>query len=144
MLYFAYGSNMASAVMLDRCPDASSMGAARLAEHRLAFRLPSQRWGGHAADLIQGVGRDVWGVLWAITDDHLSTLDVFEARYNRYNVKPFNGRSVEAVTYQVKPELVVANGSPDPEYLAHLVAGAIEHELPAPYINHLRSFLAEG
>ena len=135
---------MASDVMLERCPGATPHGSARLGNHRLAFRLPSQRWGGHAADIADEAGSFTWGVLWAVTPDHLTTLDQYEARYDRYLVRPFKQHQIEAVTFRVKSELVVANGSPEPGYLAKLVAGALEHKLPGTYINHLRSFLANG
>lgn len=144
MLYFAYGSNMASDVMLVRCPGATAQGSARLDNHRLAFRLPSQRWGGHAADIADEAGSFTWGVLWAITPEHLTTLDQHEARYDRRWVQPHNERGVEAVTYRVKPDSIGPDGSPHPTYLDHLIQGAIEHGLPKSYVAELRSYLAKG
>lgn len=126
--------------MLDRCPGASPLGAARLDDHRLRFRLPSQRWGGHAADIAPEEGLAVWGVLWEVTPDHLEILDRYEARYDRYHVQVMNGTVAEALTYRVKPELVSISGSPDPAYLDRLVEGAIEHRLPGNYVERLRRY----
>ncbi len=137
--YFAYGSNMASTVMLERCPGAVPLGAARLDDHRLVFRLPSRRWGGHAADITPEEGLSVWGVLWEVTPDHLEILDGFEARYDRYRISATNGVPVDALTYRVKPEHVSADGAPDPRYLDHLTKGATEHALPAEYISSVLS-----
>lgn len=139
MLYFAYGSNLASAVMLERCPEAVPHGSARLDDHRLTFRLPSRRWGGHAADIAREAGQSVWGVLWEITPRHLSVLDQYEASYDRYQVQPINARPVDAVTYRVKRGLIVPAGPPHPTYLEHLIEGATEHCLPEEYVAELRS-----
>lgn len=142
MIYFAYGSNMSSVVMSGRCPGASALGPARLDGHRLSFRLPSRHWGGFAADLVIDDAAVTWGVLWELSEGHLNTLDRLEARYDRYAVLPVNGRPVAALTYRVKPELVVAaGGSPTSEYLQHLIDGALEHGLPGNYLRQLRSEL---
>lgn len=135
---------MASDVMLERCPGATPQGSARLGNHRLAFRLPSQRWGGHAADIADEAGSSTWGVLWAVTAEHLTTLDRYEARYDRYLAHPINACKVEAITYRVKPDLIGPNGSPHPAYLDHLIRGATEHGLPKGYVAELRSWLAES
>jgi gamma-glutamylcyclotransferase (GGCT)/AIG2-like uncharacterized protein YtfP len=138
--YFAYGSNMSSTVMADRCPGATALGPARLDDHRLGFRLPSLRWGGYAADIVNDDGVTTWGVLWKLSEEHLETLDQLEARYDRYAVLPVNGRPVAAMTYRVKPELVVPDGgSPTSEYLQHLIDGALEHGLPGDYLRQLES-----
>lgn len=140
VLYFAYGSNMSSVVMLKRCPGATPQGAARLDGHRLSFRLPSQRWGGFAADLAPEAGSVVWGVLWKLSEGHLETLDRVEARYDRYSVLPVNGRPVAAMTYRVKARLASAvERSPTSEYLQHLIDGALEHGLPSDYLRQLES-----
>lgn len=131
---------MSSTVMSGRCPGASALGPARLDGHRLSFRLPSQRWGGFAADLVTDDRAATWGVLWELAEEHLETLDQLEARYDRYAVLPVNGRPIEATTYRVKPQLVVAaGGSPTSEYLQHLIDGALEHGLPGAYLQQLKS-----
>lgn len=141
VIYFAYGSNMSTTVMADRCPRALPIGPARLDDHRLDFRLPSRRWGGFAADLVADEGAALWGVLWELASEDLSELDRFEASYDRYTVLPVNGGPVAAMTYRVKSELVeTAGGLPHPEYLAHLIAGAREHGLPAGYVEHLAAY----
>ncbi|NNC41475.1 MAG: gamma-glutamylcyclotransferase [Acidimicrobiia bacterium] len=141
VLYFAYGSNMSSVVMLKRCPGATPEGAARLDDHQLAFRLPSQRWGGHAADIADEAGSSTWGVLWKLSEGHLETLDRVEARYDRYPVRLSNGDgATNAMTYRVKGRLAsAAGGQPTSEYLQHLIDGALEHGLPSDYLRQLES-----
>jgi gamma-glutamylcyclotransferase (GGCT)/AIG2-like uncharacterized protein YtfP len=140
-MYFAYGSNMSSAVMEDRCAGVESMGAARLDGHRLAFSLPSLRWGGHAADLAVDEGSAVWGVLWRVSDEHLAALDGVETRYDRYPIMVAqNDSGITATTYRVKRDLVApTDGNPDPAYLATILEGAAEHALPDNYVRALRS-----
>lgn len=141
VFYFAYGSNMSSTVMADRCPNALSLGAARLDDHRLAFSLPSLRWGGYAADIETAEGSAVWGVLWEVATTDFATLDRVEARYDRYPVNVVrNGFEVTATTYRVKAPLASPNGGPpDTRYLASILAGATEHGLPHEYIRALGS-----
>ena len=140
-MYFAYGSNMSSAVMEDRCAGVESMGAARLDGHRLAFSLPSLRWGGHAADLAVDEGSAVWGVLWRVSDEHLAALDGVETRYDRYPVTVAkNDSGITATTYRVKRDLVApTDGNPDPAYLATILEGAAEHGLPHSYLEALQT-----
>jgi hypothetical protein len=64
---------MSSTVMADRCPGATALGPARLDDHRLGFRLPSLRWGGYAADIVNDDGVTTWGVLWKLSEEHLES-----------------------------------------------------------------------
>ena len=143
MIYFAYGSNMSTTVMTDRCPGASVLGPARLDDHRLSFRLPSQRWGGFAADIVTDDGAVTWGVLWKLSDGHLETLDRLEARYDRYPVfLSSEDIATAALSYRVKAHLASpTGGSPATDYLQHLIDGATEHGLPKDYLRRLESML---
>jgi hypothetical protein len=134
---------MSTTVMADRCPGASALGPARLDDHRLSFRLPSQRWGGFAADIVTDDGAATWGVLWKLSDGHLERLDQLEARYDRYPVLLSSGDvATTALTYRVKARLASpTGGSPAPEYLQHLIDGAIEHGFPNDYLRRLESRL---
>jgi len=69
-LYFAYGSNMDSARMLERCPGARLVGVATLDGYRLGEHL--------YADIEAAVGCSVEGLLWSVTGDDLRALDRFE------------------------------------------------------------------
>jgi len=141
MIYFGYGSNMSSTVMAKRCPGAASLGVARLDHHRLTFDLPSRRWGGHAANVVPDTSSGVWGVLWNVTEGHLTSLDSVEARYDRYPiVVTQNDSDIMAMTYKVKESLVSPKGgSPHPTYVANILEGAIEHGLPENYVRSIRA-----
>ena len=136
--YFAYGSNMASSQMADRCPGAISLGAARLPGYRLAFDAWSNRRGGLVADVLPAPGSEVWGVLWQVTEEHAEALDRYEGvargQYRRENVRVEspNGERLEAFAY------VICNpaeeGPTTDAYRALLLEGAREHDLPFAWV----------
>src|SRR5260221_13150444 len=64
--------------MASRCPGAVALGRARLAGYELAFVWDSPGWGGGVATVIPSSSREVWGVLWDISDQHVETLDRYE------------------------------------------------------------------
>jgi hypothetical protein len=95
-LYFAYGSNMHTAEMLEHCPSAKYVSPARLNGWRLVFTHDSARWLGGVADIVRlgspedtrlldpaGLSRGVdgicplspvRGVLWDVDDASLAAL----------------------------------------------------------------------
>jgi gamma-glutamylcyclotransferase (GGCT)/AIG2-like uncharacterized protein YtfP len=146
--YFAYGSNMSEAVLRDRV-DAEAAGKAVLRDHRLAFTLPSRRWGGRAADIVPAGGAEVWGRLWSVDDEGIEMLDGYEAAYRRVvvRVERVDGDArpapLDALTYVVRDERRAPDeGAPAAAYRRHLVAGGEECGLPANYLRVLRG--AEG
>jgi gamma-glutamylcyclotransferase (GGCT)/AIG2-like uncharacterized protein YtfP len=70
MLYFAYGMNTNTEEMAHRCPGAKSLGHARLVNHSFRFA--------RHADVEPCDNSFVDGVLWEITDQHLTALDQLE------------------------------------------------------------------
>jgi gamma-glutamylcyclotransferase (GGCT)/AIG2-like uncharacterized protein YtfP len=139
--YFAYGSNMSHGVFSRRVT-ATALGPAVLEDHALVFDLPSQRWGGYAANIAPRRGSVVWGRLWHIDSDALSILDDYEGAYDRIRVTvrplPDSSEMVSALTYVVKPERRADRpGSPVATYRSHMIDGAGEAGLPAPYIRWL-------
>jgi gamma-glutamylcyclotransferase (GGCT)/AIG2-like uncharacterized protein YtfP len=70
MLYFAYGSNLNTAQMAMRCPDAEPMVVAELPNWKLAFR--------GVLDIEKAEGEFVIGVIWKITPKCLEALDRYE------------------------------------------------------------------
>jgi hypothetical protein len=151
MLYFAYGSNLDPEQMRQRCPQHRTIGVAALHDHRIAFPLYSQHWGGGVASVVPAHGQTVWGVLHDITDADLAALDGWEGRkaagdqHNLYNresmtvelVRPDDGsvpRRVRAFVYVAHP----ANPSPPSRrYLDAILKGARHHRLPEEYIELL-------
>ncbi len=155
--YFAYGSNMASSNLRERGVRATAFGPASLAGYRLAFTLPSSRWGGHAADIVVDPGAVVHGVLWRL--ERGDALDRWEGGYRRIEVTVGDAaaagdavtaspvRSVEererpptAFTYQVLDERrALVERPPSARYLERLVEGAREFGLPPTYLDFLES-----
>jgi len=143
--YFAYGSNMLRRQILERCPNARFLGPACLRDHALAFTRRSERWGGGVADVIASAGSETWGGLYAITAADIAKLDQLEGHPHSYErrrvVVEHIGAPVAAWAYVVvaKQPAVL----PTREYWQAIVAGAVDCDLPEPYIAALRA-LAHG
>ncbi len=141
--YFAYGSNMASSQMAERCPGAVLLGAARLRGHCLAFDAWSARRGGRVADIPRAPDAEVWGVLWRVTEAHAAVLDRYEGvargQYRRaiVRVEPARGEAVEAFAYVIRDP--GEEGPPTEAYRALLLTGAIEHGLPRAWVRRLEA-----
>jgi len=140
--YFAYGSNMNVARLLDGrlAQKGVAMGArigGRLDGWQLAFnkiaRAPS---GAGAGNIVVAPDEVVHGTLNAMPDVGLDVLDVWEGvaggHYERRTlpvVRVDTGETVDAVVYVA---LLVGEGlKPTREYLGHLLAG--RDLLPADY-----------
>jgi len=123
-LYFAYGMNTNQEEMTYRCPDAQSLGHARLIDH--AFRFA------YHADVVPCAGSYVDGVLWSITDLDLASLDQLEGYptyYGRDQVRVSQGsRRILAVCYSMQP------GQPDTlpstRYMDMVLEGYAQHQVP--------------
>lgn len=158
MLYFAYGSNLDPAQMRDRCPGCVTVGLAVLQDHRLAFPIFSPDWGGGVAGPVHAHGRQVWGVLYELTDAQMATLDSYEGfkgpgdQHNFYDretitvnlTRPDDGsvpRRVRAAAYFPhfsKP------APPSRAYLDTVLRGARHHRLPEDYVEALGSEVVAG
>ncbi|WP_192936508.1 gamma-glutamylcyclotransferase family protein [Sinorhizobium meliloti] len=147
MLYFAYGSNMDPAQMIERCPDARFGGFGFLSDHILCFPRRSQKRNCGVSSVQPQIGHDTWGVLWELNDNDLAALDKNEGyrpdrgplanAYNRFTVTiNQGGKWVEAETYIASPQQ--GTHLPNTAYLKHLRDGATHHGLPETY----RTFLA--
>ena len=144
--YFAYGSNMSEQVFRDRVVG-ESVGPAVLFGYRLAFTLPSKRWGGRAADLVVLDGAATWGRLWLVDDEHLESLDRVESNYRRLSVTvgrvderdgEIRTEDVSASTYVVLDDRRANDeDAPAPQYLQHMLNGAAECGLPEYYTRFL-------
>lgn len=135
--YFAYGSNMNTDQMLkERCPGAMDLGGAVLRDYELRER--------RYADIDRAPGKVVHGVLYRITDEHLSTLDRKEGRrigiYDRHEVEvEQNGTRFIAWVYELTPEAkesrksqAYAEGYPE-----KCSQGAKEHQIPDAFADKI-------
>ena len=151
-LYFGYGSNLDQERLHIHCPSARLVAIARLPDHRLAFSIESKNtWHGGVADVRPEPGREVWGALWSIADEHSEPLDRQEGvfrdppAYRRVGVdlETAAGDRVSCRSYQVvDPD---PNGfRPSPAYRETILRGARAIGLPEDYLRALEAIGDNG
>ena len=90
-LYFAYGSNLSTERIHLNNPSAVAKGPALLKGFKLNFNYESNRWRGCAATIEHDPSSEVYGVLWELDNEHLSTLDdqegVSKRVYRRFKIE---------------------------------------------------------
>jgi gamma-glutamylcyclotransferase (GGCT)/AIG2-like uncharacterized protein YtfP len=150
MLYFAYGSNLDSGQMRQRCPSARFVAVAKLPNHRLAFTRYAKDRGCGTCDGVAEAGQDIWGVVFDLAEADLRRLDESEGyqpeRPLSQNAYIRERREVCRDGKKDKPVLVwlyFANREPDPPlpnaaYKQQLVDGARFWGLPEEYQAQLR------
>jgi hypothetical protein len=137
-LYFAYGSNMDSNQMAERCPGAEAVGTGVLQDYRFII---NQRG---FATLRQEADVSTPGVLWTLNPAHQQALDKHEGFSAGVYDKSF--RAVRRDTGEVVQALVYIDhrnqqiGTPNDSYLERVIAGAESHGLPAGHIRMLRAW----
>jgi gamma-glutamylcyclotransferase len=142
LLYFAYGSNMLTARLRERCASARPLGMATLPRYELKWHKRSKDGSGKC-DIVESVEGEasVHGVLYEIPDHEKSRLDRAEGLGYGYEQVAIevsqDGRPVSAVAYVATN--VDSTLKPFDWYQAHVVEGAVEHGLPAEYIAGLRA-----
>lgn len=144
-LYFAYGSNMLTEWLRERCPSAELRGSAVAKGFSLSFAKKSNDGSGKAT-LILSKGENVFGVLFNIKENELPLLDYGEKGYDRK--KSFQVFSIEenqtfsTITYLAKKENFDRKLIPYDWYKALAVAGAIQNRLPDSHIETIRRICA--
>jgi hypothetical protein len=132
-VYFAYGSNMSSRQLLQRCPAATVLGPSILYGWQRSFSVPAPHLGGTFAAGIERAADErssVEGVAYELTAEDVDSLNAIE----------LGGYKEEKVAIKIGPEHVQAfthaplraadhSGSPSPEYLSIVREGATEHGL---------------
>ena len=155
MLYFAYGSNMDSTQMKQRCPLAKFVCRAKLPAHRLAFTLMSARRDCGVADVVPDQAKAVWGVVYELPDNELKNLDKDEdfspgrpdpqneyTRENHYVWREGDAkRSLLVAIYRGHPQ--PNPPLPNCDYKNLIVAGARHWQLPGYYIQELEAIQTE-
>lgn len=129
MKYFAYGMNTNSSEMRCRCPRAQSLGAAILPDHEFRFATH--------ADIIEYPGLETHGVLWEITKDCETALDLLEGFPHYYQKKmvtvQHQGQEIQAMTYYMTGDR--PDALPSSSYLAMIMDGYHEHHVPTEQIH---------
>lgn len=123
MYYFAYGSNLDTDQMAERCPGADLVGKALLPDYTLVFGGHSPNWDGAPATVVDDQQVDVPGLLYRIDYREIRLLDKFEGHPVRYErcaeqVLPEDGGTREAQVY-IK-QLDGNYGHPPENYLSVL------------------------
>ncbi|KRD72067.1 gamma-glutamylcyclotransferase family protein [Ensifer sp. Root278] len=139
---FAYGSNMPTARIRERCLSVQSLGVAELRGYELRWHKKSKDGSGKC-DIVQTDRPDasVFGVLYEIASNEKAGLDKAEglgAGYDETEIEVFRGadrlRAKAYVATTTDPAL-----TPYSWYRALVIAGAKEHRLPADYIASLEA-----
>ncbi|UYN98987.1 MAG: gamma-glutamylcyclotransferase [Devosia sp.] len=142
MLYFAYGSNMDPVQMRERCPGSAFAGIGMLQGHGLCFPRYSIARKCGAASYEADPARNLWGVVYRMTESDFVRLDGNEDyrpdrapalnSYNRLEIDVLMANVPTRVhTYLANPQDGVH--SPSAAYLRHLQEGARHHGLPEDY-----------
>ncbi len=131
-LYFAFGSNLSRARLAARVHIARDLGCTLLP----GWHFTCDKHGSDEsakANLVRRAGGEVWGVTYALSDEAITQLDVFEGGYERVEVEVVAGTSRQAaftyVSEHRNPSLL-----PFDWYKAHMVDGAVEHRLPESHV----------
>jgi gamma-glutamylcyclotransferase (GGCT)/AIG2-like uncharacterized protein YtfP len=136
-LYFAYGSNMDSDQMAQRCPRAAAAGLGTLPNHRFLIN----RHG--VATVVPGLGMQVQGRLWWLDPEDEESLDHYEGvarglyRKVLFNVDLPRGSPARALVYVAADQKA---GTPREGYLELVIAAARSVELPLEYIAELEAW----
>ena len=145
--YFAYGSNMQSATFRGRRRiDPRSARAARVSGWRIVFdKPPLLPIGESFANIVADAASEVFGVVYEIAPEDFEHVELTEGvqigNYDRLEVaaEMLDERRI------VFPVFTLATTKSDPtlrpteRYLSLVIEGALEHGLPASYVEWLRT-----
>ena len=146
MKYFAYGSNMLTRRLTDavRAPSAFACGVAAFSGYTVRFHKVGADGSGKCTLIATGtVDAVAYGVLYELTDSDGANLDrvegVLTGDYTRccIQLRFLDGGTTGAITYVASDRYVDAACVPFDWYRDLVVAGAMEHGLPHPYIDEL-------
>lgn len=133
--YIAYGSNLNTAQMEMRCPDAVPVAVTELKNYKLVFQ--GRRNNAHA-NVIPAKGHTVPVVIWQISRRDEMSLDVYEGVRGGYYYKDYlpvdiDGKTCLALIYIMTPH---GYGLPTDGYLYTIVEGYRDFNLDARILNN--------
>lgn len=144
-LYFAFGSNLLRERLQLKNPSAVFLCTGRLKDYRLNFGLWEEQvdtaWHGGVATIESYPGEEVWGVVWTLSKENLSTLDeqegVSEGEYTPLEVSVETDQGVILCrTYQMNNFHACP---PSPQYKQVVCLGAEQNRLPKEYLKRLEA-----
>lgn len=133
--------------MQDRCPSALYVGVALMPDHKLAFTRKSKGRDCGVADAVPERGRELWGVVYEISNLEIVKLDAAEgyrlgrqtnSYWRREHPVLLDGddrRPLNAAVYFADPQPLPP--LPNPLYKELILSGARHWHLPTAYIRQL-------
>ena len=140
-LYAAYGSNMDTDLMKERCPHSPTRGTGWIKDWRLTFGGEDIGWEGAVATIVEEPGACVFVLLYDMLDDDEKRLDDIERAlpdlYDKIHlrVSTLDG-DVLAWTYVLND---YEGGLPAARYLGIMADAAEKAGAPDDYVNDLRT-----
>ena len=140
-LYAAYGSNMDSAQMAERCPHSPQQGTGWLEGWRLTFGGEDLGWEGALATVVEDDAERVFVVLYDVSESDQKALDRWDGvtlgYYRKFTVR------VQTLEGDVAAWLYVLNGYegglPSARYVGIVADAAEKAAAPADYVSWLRA-----
>jgi gamma-glutamylcyclotransferase (GGCT)/AIG2-like uncharacterized protein YtfP len=140
-LYAAYGSNMDSAQMAERCPHSPQQGTGWLEGWRLTFGGAELGWEGALATVVEEDANRVFVVLYDVSESDQKALDRWDGvtlgYYRKLTVR------VQTLDGDAASWLYVLNGYegglPSARYIGILADAAEKAAAPADYVDWLRA-----
>ncbi len=140
MLYFAYGSNLDESLMKLRCKESKVLSTAWIEGYCLSFTRYSSGWDCGVADVVLCEGKEVWGLLYQITDSDLKELDKFEGYPDAYTRFQTDARTENKIykgayvyTVRLKSDFIL----PSSAYFNIIKRAATKHAFPEQYLESL-------
>ena len=141
VLYAAYGSNMDSAQMAERCPHSPQQGTGWLEGWRLTFGGEELGWEGALATVVEDEAERVFVVLYDVSESDEKALDRWDGVtlgcYRKFTVR------VQTLEGDVAAWLYVLNGYegglPSARYIGIMADAAEKAAAPADYVSWLRA-----
>lgn len=140
--YFAYGANMDLDTMLDRCIRAKFIDVGELKEHRFIINTRG------VATIVQHRGSSVFGIIWTITKEDESFLDLFEGVkggwYSKHTVAV--SEMAEHITHDCLVYIATDSkeGRPIEDYFTNIIKWAKNYRFLKEYIQYLESLKGEA
>lgn len=143
--YFAFGSNLLKERLQLANPTARFCSTGRLKDYELKFGLwdkhAKNTWHGGVATIQYRPGAEVWGVVWTLSNENLSSLDNQEGvslgKYSPLEVTVETDKgAILCRTYQINNFYACP---PSPQYKRVVCLGAEQNRLPTEYLKKLEA-----
>ncbi|XP_022053541.1 gamma-glutamylcyclotransferase a isoform X2 [Acanthochromis polyacanthus] len=144
-MYFAFGSNLLRERLQLANPSATFCTTGRLKDYVLNFGLWERHvdnaWHGGVATIEFCPGAEVWGVIWTVSNENLTSLDnqegVSQGQYSPLEVSVETDEGLMLCrTYQMNNFHACP---PSPQYKQVVCLGAEQNGLPDEYLKRLEA-----